>query len=181
MVRFLVSKGAKVDIGLSEHCFNPLKCALPSGHYDIAAFLIEAGANFNAEPRHRRRMCYENPVWPPFAFACELIEMGYAKTQGLALAALIVERGLDANAVGSNFWFRPETRPIYAAIASGEPQLVSAVIAAGANVRGWVDGDDEHSFLEWALTFDGEIYMTPLDFANARGSPEIIAMISNAL
>jgi hypothetical protein len=31
------------------------------------------------------------------------------------------------------------------------------------------------------MGFDGEIYTTPLDFAIARGSPEIIAMVSNAL
>jgi hypothetical protein len=31
------------------------------------------------------------------------------------------------------------------------------------------------------MTFDGGVYWTPLDFAFARGCPEIIAMISNAL
>jgi ankyrin repeat protein len=183
MVRYLVSKGAKVDIGLSENCFNPLNCALDSGHYDIAAFLIEAGANFNAEPLRTSLSHWDSAAWPPFAFACELIETGRAKAQGLVLAALMVERGLDANAYRSKFrpWPRPEKRPIYAAIASGEPQLVSAVIAAGANVHGWANRDDERSRRKRKLAFDGETYMTPLDFAFARGCPEIIAMVSNAL
>jgi hypothetical protein len=99
----------------------------------------------------------------------------------LVLAALMVEHGLDTNPWSNQSRFGPQNRPIYAAIASGEPQLVSAVIAAGANVRGWVDGGDWLSRREWELHFDGESYMTPLDFANARGSPEIIAMVSNAL
>jgi hypothetical protein len=93
----------------------------------------------------------------------------------------MVERGLDANTCSGEFLLGPAKRPIYAAIASGEPQLVSAVISAGADVRGWVDGDDDDSLYEWKLDFDGESYMTPLDFAIARGSPEIIAMVSNAL
>jgi ankyrin repeat protein len=177
MVRFLVSKGAKVDIGLNEDCFNPLDCALKNAHHDIAAFLIEAGANFNAEPS----FSWQSPTRPPFAVACELVETGRAKAQGLVLAALMVEHGIDPNACSGGFWLRPAIRPIYAAIASGEPQLVSAVIAAGANVRGWVDGDDKGSHGEWELRFDGESYTTPLDFAIARGSPEMIAMISNAL
>jgi hypothetical protein len=50
MVRFLVSKGAKLDIGPDERCLESLNCALGRGHYDIAAFLIEAGATFNAAP-----------------------------------------------------------------------------------------------------------------------------------
>jgi ankyrin repeat protein len=143
MVRFLVSEGAELDGGLNEDCFNPLNCALRSGHYDIAAFLFEAGANVNAEPSYSR----DSPTWAwtPFGFACELIETGGAKAQGLALAALMIERGLDANTCTSEFWHGPAKRPIYAAIASWVPQLVSAVIAAGANVRGWVDGDDGDS------------------------------------
>jgi hypothetical protein len=48
-------------------------------------------------------------------------------------------------------------------------------------VRGWVDGDVERSRREWEMECDGEIYVTPLDFAIARGSSEIIAMVSNAL
>jgi ankyrin repeat protein len=181
MVRFLVSKGAKLDVGLNDLYCNPLNCALGSRHYDTAAFLIEVGANFNAKPRRAKSFSGESRAWPPFAFACELIETGRAKAQGLALAALMVECGLDANARTGEDWLGPEKRPIYAAIASGEPQLVSAVIAAGADVRGWVDGDDEDSRGKWKLEFDGEVYMTPLDFAIARGSPEIIAMVSNAL
>jgi ankyrin repeat protein len=180
MVRFLISKGAKLDVGLNEYCLNPLKCALLRCHYDIAAFLIEAGANFNAKSR-LSWFSGESPVWTPFAFACELIEQGRAKAQGLVLAALMVEHGLDANVCNGESCPGPGKRPIYAAIASGEPQLVSAVIAAGANVRGWVDGDDEGSLCEWKLEFDGETSMTPLDFAKTRGCPEIIAMVSNAL
>jgi hypothetical protein len=137
MVRFLVSKGARLDVGLSEDCSNPLNCALESDHYDIATFLIEAGANFKGKVRHIKGISWESPRVPAFAFACELIETGRAKVQGLVLAALMIERGLDANACGEKFWSGPERRPIYAAIASGEPQLVAAVIAAGANVRGW--------------------------------------------
>jgi ankyrin repeat protein len=177
MVRFLVSEGAKLDIGLDECCCNPLNRALDRGHYDIAAFLIEAGANFNSSPW----ISQESSAQPAFAFVCELIETGRAKAQGLMLAALMFKRGLDANARSNARLRGPAKRPIYAAIASGEAQLVSAVIAAGADVRGWVDGDDERSRRKWELEFDGGIYMTPLDFAIARGSPEIIAMISNAL
>jgi hypothetical protein len=60
----------------------------------------------------------------------------------LVFAALMVERGLDANGCSDKSGFGPAKRPIYAAFASREPQLVYAVVAAGANVRGWVDGDD---------------------------------------
>jgi ankyrin repeat protein len=173
MVRFLVAKGAKLDVGLDDYpVFNPLNCALDGGHYDIASFLIEAGANFNRGPVFRA---------PPFAFACELIGTGSDKVPGLALAALMVDRGLDANAGRDGLGFGPEKRPIYAAIASGEPQLVSAVIAGGGDVRGWVEGDGKRSYDSWMVQFDGELYATPLDFATALGCPEIIAIISNAL
>jgi ankyrin repeat protein len=177
MVRFLMSKGARLDIGLNDGRFSPLNCALKGGHYDIAAFLIEAGANFNAVPT----FSLELPARRPFPFACELIDTGRAKAQGLVLATLMVERGIDANACGNDVRLGPGKRPIYAAIASGEPQLVSAVIAAGANVRGWVDGDDEGSHRQWKLEFDGEIFVTPLDFAIARGYPGVIALVSDAL
>jgi hypothetical protein len=96
----------------------------------------------------------------------------------------MIERGLDANAVCDGdilARFGPGNRPLYAAIASGEPQLVSAVIAGGADVRGWVRGDDLRSCDSWKVEFDGEAYTTPLDFATALSCPEIIAMVSDAL
>jgi hypothetical protein len=107
--------------------------------------------------------------------------MGPDREQALLLADLMIERGLYADGLIRNGWFASGPRLIYAAIASGEPRLVSALIAAGANVRGWVDGDEKRSVDEWKLDFDGEVYTTPLDFATARGYPEIIAIISDAL
>jgi ankyrin repeat protein len=181
MVRFLIARGAKLDLGLDGHQFNPLNCALARRHYRVAALLIEAGANFDAKPRRTLCRSWEARPRPPFAFACELIQSGRDRAQALALATLMVERGLDANASSGPVWLGPENRPIYAAIASGEPHLVGAVIAAGADVRGWVGGDDLRSFQSWKLEFDGAIYMTPLDFATALGCPEIIAMVSSAL
>jgi hypothetical protein len=145
MLRFLVRKGAKLDVGLDvpgETRFNPLHCALSCGHYrsdyDVATFLIEAGANFNAQPAQNSQLWLREV--PPFGFACELIETGRDKAQGLALAALMFQHGFDPSANAKHYTFGPPLRPIYAAIASGEPQLVSSVIAAGADVRGWVEG-----------------------------------------
>jgi ankyrin repeat protein len=186
MVRFLVGKGAKLDVGfacspfdelfhpLDEPPSNPLACALSNRHYDAATLLIGAGANFNEAPPTDLSMA-------PFARVCELIGMGRDREQALALADLMIERGLDPDGHANVCFFVPGTRPIYAAIASGEPRLVSALIAAGANVRGWVDGDERCYLTEWRLSFDGEVYTTPFDFASAQGCPEIIAMISDAL
>jgi hypothetical protein len=42
----------------------------------------------------------------------------------------MIELGLDANAGVDDLRFAPEDRPIYAAIASGVPQLVRGVMAA---------------------------------------------------
>jgi ankyrin repeat protein len=186
MVRLLVGKRAKLDIGLDgpsldplrlvlggPQC-NPLECALKNRHYDAATFLIGAGANFNKAPPTGFSMT-------PFARMCELIEIGRDREQASALADLMIERGLDPDGSIRDCFFAPGTRPIYAAIASGEPRLVSALIAAGANVRGWVDGDEKRLLDEWKLDFDGEVYTTPLDFATARGCSEIIAIISDAL
>jgi ankyrin repeat protein len=189
MVGFLGGKGAKLDMDLDgpslDPCdpllrvfywpqCNPLDCALRNGHYDAATLLIGAGANFNEASSMGLSMA-------PFARTCELIEIGRDRERALALADLMIERGLRADGCVMDCFFAPGTRPIYAAIASGEPRLVSALIAAGANVRGWVDGDEERSLDEWKLDFDGEIYKTPLEFASARGCPEIVAMISDAL
>jgi ankyrin repeat protein len=174
MVRFLVAKGAKLD----AYRGNPLYSALASGHYDIAAFLIEAGANFDAKPCGGWNRPGESR--PPFAFVCELIETGRDKAQAQALALLMIERGLDANAGANDRRFGLKDFPIYAAIASGDPQVVSALIAAGADVSTQA-GVGRQPFQR--LMNDGEVHelTTPLELATACGCPEIVALISDAL
>jgi ankyrin repeat protein len=93
MVRFLVGKGAKLNVGLHEEKafgpYDPLACALKHRQYDIATFLLEAGATFNATSWRGR---------PPLARVCELIETEPDKAKPLAPATLMVQRGLDTNA-----------------------------------------------------------------------------------
>jgi hypothetical protein len=93
----------------------------------------------------------------------------------LALPLLMLERGLDANGRVNHWRWVPAHHPIYAAIASGEPQLVSEVISAGGDVRGDV------VVPACAGRGDGAVCRPPLDLAKALGCPEIIALISRAL
>jgi hypothetical protein len=129
----------------------------------LAAFLFEAGATFNATSGGTRL---------PSARVCELIETEPNKAKALALAALMVQGGLDPNA-GSvrGLWVHPEDRPIYPAFATGEPRLVASVFAAGADVRGWVDGDDGRWDGAWTVEFHGKVCFTPTALAVARGCP----------
>ena len=120
---------------------GPLGSALHDQAYDCTRFLIEAGAESDQPDS-----LYGYRIGaPPFAFnrAGGLRRRGWKRT---------IEDGI----------------PIFAAIQSGVPQLVKAVIDANQRMP------------EFNLVVFGkdEVEYTPLSFAEAFGNAEIIAMVA---
>jgi hypothetical protein len=68
----------------------------------------------------------------------------------------MVELELDAGAESDVCGFMPGNRPLYAAIASTEPRLASALVTARDDVRGWVGGSGMRSHESGKLVLDGE-------------------------
>jgi hypothetical protein len=160
MLQFLLEAGADVDGGVVD-CdwrYTPLAAALDTEAFDCARCLIEAGATFDTMPTGVR-LCHHADA-PPFLRLCWRLYDAVAhgrqcdRAGTIAMAELLIARGLNARGhaiyvgylgraerdylqrvEGKTMVTLDEGAPIFAAIQSGVPQLVKAVIDANPGMR----------------------------------------------
>jgi ankyrin repeat protein len=123
LVELLVEKGQPLD--------GALGYAIERGAFDIARFLIESGAMVNdCHGEYADRPDTERGRMPLFWRVCENIRVGCDKTESIALANFMIEHGLDVNFSDDGL----DATPIFAAIMSGQAELVCRLIRGGANL-----------------------------------------------
>lgn len=95
--------------------FQPLGLACFFGHYEIARFLVESGAEVNAASQNPQR------VMPLHSAAA---------SRSLEIARLLLEHGADPNARQEG-----DFMPLHEAAANGQIELVSLLLAHGADIN----------------------------------------------
>lgn len=110
-VQTLIEKGA--DLNVSTGCGTPIQVAARGGHTEIAELLIAAGADVDSG----------SSISTPLLDA---IEHGYTD-----IALKLIAAGADSNRT-SDFGNNP---PLAVASAQGSPEVIRALIAAGAEVN----------------------------------------------
>jgi ankyrin repeat protein len=108
-VQALVEAGADVNAVNAGDSSSPIVIAAANGHYDVAKYLLDHGANPNLAnidglaPLYATIDCQWAPVaWQPTPIT------GEEKTSYLELMAALLEKGADPNArINKPLWFRP--------------------------------------------------------------------------
>ncbi len=95
--------------------FQPLGLACFFGHYDIARFLIENGAEVNSPSRNDQKVT-------PLHSA--------AASRSLDIAGLLLDHGADPDARQEG-----DFTPLHEAAANGQLELVSLLLAHGADIN----------------------------------------------
>jgi uncharacterized protein len=135
----LVDAGADLRGIEEQYGFTPLQTAIFNGHYDLAARLIDKGADVNDGSLYtaiemRNLATYSNRPNPPDTDR---------QVNTLDLVALLLERGADPNGA---YWKRipprqaqgdiavtPGATPLYRAAKSMDLQAMRLLVAKGAN------------------------------------------------
>ncbi len=95
--------------------FQPLGLACFFGHYDIARFLIESGAEVNSPSRNDQKVT-------PLHSA--------AASRSLEISRLLLDHGADPDARQEG-----DFTPLHEAAANGQLELVSLLVAHGADIN----------------------------------------------
>lgn len=114
--------------------FSPLGLAAFFGHPDVAAYLIEQGADVNAPSQNAARV---RPLHSALAHRRPDIS--------LAIAALLVARGADVNATQGGGW-----TPLHQAAIHGQIDLATFLLRHGADVG--AKAENGKTALELAIT-----------------------------
>ncbi|MCK5221816.1 MAG: ankyrin repeat domain-containing protein, partial [Candidatus Aminicenantes bacterium] len=117
IVKFLVKKGADVNLEEESHLLRPLNFASRYGHFEVVKFLLDNGADLHAREK-------DNETALSYAVA----------SNSLDTVKYLVKKGLKINDMKSKRKLPPV---YYAAIGSGENlNIVKYLISKGAKVTG---------------------------------------------
>ncbi len=114
-VKSLLSDHPELANAFALDGFQPLGLACFFGHYDVARFLIERGAEINSPSRNPQK------VMPLHSAAAN---------RSLEIARLLLEHGADPDARQEG-----DFTPLHEAAANGQLELVSLLLAHGADVN----------------------------------------------
>ena len=154
-VQALVEGGADVNQTTGSEKSSPMVMALINGHYDVAKYLLDKGANPN--------LANNDGLAPLFA----LVDMRFAvvgwvpnpktdreKIDGLDLMKALIAKGANVNQrLVRKLWFRPNSHntqwvnsagatPLWRAAESSDVDAMKILVAAGADPNiGTLDGD----------------------------------------
>lgn len=112
-VKLLIARGAKPDFVPVEGCHTPLMIAINMGKYDVAAFLIESGADVNA-----RSVRGETPL------------MLAAHVGAPEIVGALVKKGADVNAADNK-----GTNALTYALRSCDPEIIKIFKDKGCDLK----------------------------------------------
>ena len=147
-VRALIEAGAKIDNPGTGEKMTPLVMAIVNGHYDLAMYLLNSGANPNLAGYQGLTPLYAtlDEEWAPYAYRPQPIA-GRAEVSYLDLMDALLARGANPNATLTlKPWFRslPEDRSwvdptgataFWRAAQSLDLDAMSLLIKAGADPK----------------------------------------------
>ena len=199
VARLLVQAGANVEILCNGR--RPLGMAAGAGSLEMVEFLLEQGANPNAEgtrgtplqcaSERKKIACarrlveagadvYESSLesWSPFAMICAGIRTEYCVglvADAIAVAELMITRGGNPN-VSQGFG----TPTIFAAIASRAPSVVECLVRAGVDLsQTW--RPSSHAAQYFSLrNRTWETPVTAVQFARVEHLREIATLLQSA-
>jgi ankyrin repeat protein len=147
-VRALIDAGAKIDNPGTGEKMTPLVMAVVNGHYDLAMYLLNSGANPNLAGDQGLTPLYAtlDEEWAPYAYRPQPIA-GRAEVSYLELMTALLAYGANPNATLTlKPWFRslPEDRSwvdptgataFWRAAQSLDLEAMSLLIKAGADPK----------------------------------------------
>ena len=180
--RLLLERGADANARRKDH-HTPLHAASYRGRFEIVQMLLDHGANVNAENRLGKN-------------ALDLVSRGEyeSREDGVRVAQLLLERGVDANASNKEDW-----APLHSASYYGNFEIVRVLLDHGAKAdAGNEDGETAlslvsrgeyhpqsngvrivQSLLERGADVNGQpkAFWTPLNWASFRGRLDIVRVL----
>lgn len=197
--RFLVKKGADVNVRNKTQGMAPIHWAAPRESLAIVEYLLDKGASIDAQDLEGRTPLFiaaENWKTPMVRLLIERgADGGWTALHNAAFGGLhgvsarLLEKGLDVNAATDNGW-----TPLFAAASRGRPDLCMLFLEAGADVNGQ-ESKYGRKALHWAA-IKGETGMvdlllaegaavdekdgsgrTPLDLAGQYGNKDVADLL----
>ncbi len=114
-VKTLIGEHPALANALAPDGFQPLGLASFFGHYEVARFLVEKGAEVNAPSQNPQQVT-------PLHSA--------AASRSLEIARMLLEHGADPNARQND-----DFTPLHEAAANGQLELVELLLAHGADIN----------------------------------------------
>ncbi len=114
-VKALIDAHPELANAIALDGFQPLGLACFFGHYEIASFLVDHGAEINSPSKNTQK------VMPLHSAAA---------SRSLEIAALLLEHGADPNARQNG-----DFTPLQEAAANGQVEMVRLLLAHGADIN----------------------------------------------
>ncbi|KAI5815882.1 ankyrin repeat-containing domain protein [Pyronema omphalodes] len=123
LVRWLIERGADVNIGTTPANETPIHVAARCGNVDMIRELVSAGADLEARTQNKW-----TPLW--VASHCKMWEEGKRKSDTIEAIQVLVELGADLEGRAEN-----DDTPLMEAVLSGFVRGVQTLCEAGADVN----------------------------------------------